>query len=122
MLLVVSLASFCGNEKKSLQNRPLTKDELYLARSYAKVADARDRLLKDPVSAESLFVQLDSTIDTLRISNTIKMLNENPDRWAFVFLEIEKELRASSQGENLEDTRGGSGTTADIEDNDERHQ
>lgn len=121
MLLVVSLSAFCGNEEKSLQNRPLTEDEMYLARSYAKVADARDRLLKDPISAESLFVQLDSTIDTLRISNTIKMLNEDPDRWTFVFLEIEKELRASSQGENLEDTRGGSGTAADIEDDDKRH-
>jgi hypothetical protein len=72
--------------------------------------------------ADSLFARLDSTIDTLRITNTIKALNETPDRWAFVFLEIEKALRNSSHRGNLEDTRGRTGAAADVDDNDKSHK
>jgi hypothetical protein len=120
--IVISMAAFCGKNEDPYQNQSLTEEERYLVQSYARVLHARDRLFNDPIAAESLFAQLDSTIDTLRISNTIKALNQEPDRWAFVFFEIEKVIRTTSHRGNLEETRGGTGTATDVEDNDKSHQ
>ncbi len=42
--------------------------------------------------SESLFAALDSTIDTTRVSNTIRKLNADPDRWLAVYRGIEKAM------------------------------
>ena len=122
IILAISLTSFCGNDEQAYQDQALTEDEHYLVQAYVKVSDARDHLFTDPIVGDSLFARLDSTIDTLRITNTIEALNEAPDRWAFVFLEIEKALRNSSHRGNLEETRGSTGTAADVDNNDKDHE
>lgn len=123
IILAISVSSFCdNNDEQNYQDQSLTEDEHYLVQAYAKVSEARDHLFTDPIVAESLFTRLDSTIDTLRISNTIEALNEKPDRWAFVFLEIEKALQNTSHRGNLKDTRGSSGAAADVDDNDKNHE
>ncbi|NIM19077.1 MAG: hypothetical protein GTO51_01685 [Candidatus Latescibacteria bacterium] len=102
---LVLLLGFCSNERKSASQRPLTADELYLIEAYVSVNSARILHQKDPLKAESLFTRLDSTLDTLRISNTIRALNVQPDRWAIILQEIEKALRESPYRGNLEETR-----------------
>jgi len=77
----------------------LSQNEVYLAESYAKVRQASDLYSVNAFKSDSLFAVLDSTIDTLRIANTIRELNLNPDRWVLVFRRIEEETgRRSGRG------------------------
>ena len=82
----------------------LSEDEKYLIDAYADVKRARSNYPHNPVVAESLFTVLDSTIDSVRIANTIRDVNKTPERWRFIFEEIENRLRA--QGSHP-DRRGG---------------
>jgi hypothetical protein len=71
----------------------LTEDERYLIDAYVDIKLARSHYPRDPAAAESLFTVLDSTIDTDRIANTIRTVNEAPERWAMILEEIEREIR-----------------------------
>ncbi len=73
----------------------MTQDERYLVDTYVNVIRARDLQSHNPSRAESIFSVIDSTTDTLRMANTIKGINGNPDRWLYIFEMIDGELRRS---------------------------
>lgn len=85
----------------------LTEDERYLIDAYVDVRRAGSNYPHNPAEAESLFAVLDSTIDSVRIANTIRDISEDPERWMVIFEEIEEQLRA--QGRRPGRTRGRSG-------------
>jgi hypothetical protein len=88
----------------------LSEDEKYLIDAYVDVKSARSDYPHNPIEAESLFTVLDSTIDTVRIANTIRAVNTTPERWLLILEEIEKQLRAqgkiSGQEQVKPDSRG----------------
>ena len=104
MIAVVLLSSYCTGPDNQTKITGLTEDEVYLIDAYVDVARARDRHAVSYLESESLFTRLDSTIDTTRIANTIRILNRDPDRWLLVFESIERDLK-SSQGRESEETR-----------------
>jgi hypothetical protein len=66
---------------------------MYLISAYVDVKHARGYYPHNPAAAESLFTVLDSTIDSVRIANTIREVNREPERWLLIFQEIERQLR-----------------------------
>ena len=100
VILLVAISSYCSPTEESQTASVLTDDEAYFVTSYARVAEARDLYGVNPLKSESLFAAVDSTIDTLRIANTIRSLNRNPDRWLLVFQGIERTMKTSSQGQD----------------------
>lgn len=106
VLALVVASSYCTNEKDRTKVTQLSEDEAYLVDAYVQVAAARDLYSVNYLKSESLFTLLDSTIDTLRIANTIRELDRDPDRWLLVFTSIEKKRKNSfSQGRGSEQTR-----------------
>jgi hypothetical protein len=99
-LLLVS--SYCTHRDKQTVNPGLTGDEAYLVDAYVRISEARDLRSVSCLESERLFVALDSTIDTARISNTIRELDSNPDRWIVVFRGIARALESDSAGNSLE--------------------
>lgn len=99
ILACVLLSILCAacNKQSEPAVRPLTQDERYLIDAYVNVIRARDLRGRDPSGAESIFAVIDSTTDTLRMANTIKDINRNPDRWLYIFETIDAELQASSK-------------------------
>jgi len=91
---LVFVSSYCTTRGDHTENVQLTTDEIYLVESYASITEARDLHSASRAKSESLFVSLDSTIDTTRISNTIRKLNADPDRWLAVYREIDKAIAA----------------------------
>lgn len=87
----------------------LSEDEKYLIDAYVEVKNARSYYPQNPVEAESLFTVLDSTIDSVRIANTIRDVNKTPERWLLILEEIEKRLR--EQGKQPGQGRRGPGPT-----------
>jgi len=81
----------CGRSSPPSE-KSLGPDELYLARLYATIVTARKAWGSDPARAESLFAVVDSTIDSLRIANTMRELDRKPYRWLLVYREIERLL------------------------------
>ena len=104
VIALVLLSCYCTGPDNQTKITGLTEDESYLVDAYVSVAQARDLHAVSYLKSESLFTMLDSTIDTTRIANTIRGLNEDPDRWLLVFESIERDLTAS-QGDKSEDTR-----------------
>lgn len=86
----------------------LSEDEMYLIDAYIDVKDARSYYPQNPIEAESLFTVLDSTIDTVRIANTIRDINRTPERWLVILEEIEKQLRAQGNPAARDRSRPGS--------------
>ena len=105
VLLLILPLSQCGGSEDTPEATGLSADEAYLVEAYSSIAKAWEHAGVSPLLAESLFTALDSTIDTLRIANTIDALNEDPERWILIFREIDKSLQMSSQGRQLEETR-----------------
>ena len=93
---LVMLSSYCTKRDNQAENAPLTSDESYLVDTYARIEAARELFGVTPSVAESLFAGLDSTIDRNRVSNTIRALNADPDRWLAVYRGIEKALEVQS--------------------------
>ncbi len=98
--VVVVCSSYCTTPDSETSIAELSPDETYLVDAYVRVAMARDLYSISPLKSDSLFVALDSTIDTLRIANTIRDLNRDPDRWLLVYQDIERRLKTSSQGQD----------------------
>jgi hypothetical protein len=102
---MIVLLSHCSDGGRQPKITSLSADEKYLVDAYTTVLEVRGASAVNALLAESLFARLDSTIDTLRIANTIRELDRDPDRWIVVFENIETILKQSSQGQELEETR-----------------
>jgi hypothetical protein len=102
VLALVFVSSYCTKEESPTLNAELTPDETYLVETYVKLADARDLHAVNYLKSESLFTVLDSTTDSLRIANTIRDLNLEPERWLVIFRSIEQTRSARSQGTESE--------------------
>lgn len=115
VLLIVFVSSYCTQPEEQNENLQLSPDETYLVETYVRLAQAQERHFASSLEAESLFAVLDSTVDTVRVANAIHALDKDPDRWLEVFRAIERALRTSSQGADLEETRGRPGATGQVE-------
>jgi len=94
LVLTIAFAlAACGNGEKQPDPTAFSDDEQYLIDMYAKIQHARSYYPHRPAIAESLFVQLDASVDSTRIAVTVKELNQKPDRWVYIFREIEDRLR-----------------------------
>lgn len=89
---LVLLSSYCAHRDNQAENAPLTSDEIYLVESYVRIEAARALSAVNHAKAESLLAALDSTIDRSRVSNTIRALNADPDRWLAVYRGIEETM------------------------------
>lgn len=105
LLALLVLSSYCTSPGDQTPNDLLTADESYLVDSYVRASRALDLHPVSPLESESLFAVLDSTLDTLRIANTIRELGRDPDRWILVFREIDKGLESASRGTGSEELR-----------------
>jgi hypothetical protein len=94
--LVLISASCNRSDGPDPETRELSENEWYLIEAYANVTHARSLYPHNPEFAESLFVVLDSTIDSVRIANTIRDLNSDPERWEMVFEQLERTMRESA--------------------------
>jgi hypothetical protein len=95
---LVFVSSYCTDDESQTEITALSEDEAYLVETYVKLAEARDLRSITYFKSESLFAAIDSTIDTLRIANTIRALDTDPERWILVFRSIEETLGVSPQG------------------------
>lgn len=93
---MVLVSSYCSHGGRQTENLGLSSDETYLVDAYVRIARARDLHSVTYLESERLFAALDSTIDTTRISNTIRELNLNPERWVAVFRSIEQAMESDS--------------------------
>jgi hypothetical protein len=96
----LALSGSCGRSSNPIEQQSLTPDEQYLVDTYIDITTARTFNTKEPLVADSLFALIDSTADAELISNTIDLLNSNPDRWIVVFSAIEKALKNRPPGEH----------------------
>ncbi|UCH82898.1 MAG: hypothetical protein JSW50_10515 [Candidatus Latescibacterota bacterium] len=94
VLLLVIVTSYCTPSENQTEIMELSPDETYLVDSYLAVREASDLYSVNVLISDSSFAALDSTIDTLRIANTIRELNSDPDRWVLVFRSIEEKRRS----------------------------
>lgn len=93
-------SAYCSGPDDQSRLESLSVDEAHLVNTYVKITLARDEYSVSYLKADSLFAVLDSTTDTLRIANTIRELNKDPDRWLSVFQHIQRQLRKAKQGES----------------------
>lgn len=95
---LVFVSSYCTNGESQTEIAPLSEDEAYLVDTYVRLAEARDLHSVTYFKSESLFAAIDSTMDSLRIANTIRDLSLDPERWLLVFRSIEQTMDAGPQG------------------------
>ena len=105
VIVVVTLSAHCTQTEDGSDITGLSQDEAYLVDIYKRATHALEQYPVTPLFVDSLFAVFDSTIDTLRIANTIDALNRNPERWILIFREINRTSQISSQGQTLEETR-----------------
>ena len=83
----------CSKDNPSQDQETLTNDESYLIDTYIKIIKAENLYQSDSTKAEDLFAAIDSTLDSLRIANTISSLNKKPDRWVNIFRILNEKLK-----------------------------
>lgn len=93
------MSSYCTHHDKKTENVRLTPDESYLVETYLRVVEARDARPLTYEKSESLFIVLSASIDTTRISRTVRALDADPDRWVLVFRSIERAMGADPDAE-----------------------
>ena len=93
------VSSYCTGPEKQTTNPELTGDEQALVDALVGVSLAKDAFYANPLESDSLFAHLDSTVDTTRISNTVRALEGDPDRWILVYEAVKERLQNSSQGQ-----------------------
>ncbi len=111
--VAVAIAS-CGRQGADrADSQELSKDELYLIDAYVDVLHARSYYPHKPAVADSFFAVLDSTIDSVRIANIIRDVNQEPERWVVIFEAIERKLRElAEKREESAHSRGAAGSKA----------
>ena len=109
----VAIAS-CGRQGTDrADSQELSKDEIYLIDAYVDILRARSHYPHKPAVADSFFAVLDSTIDSVRIANIIRDVNQEPERWVVIFEEIERKLREiAEKREESAHSRGVAGSKA----------
>jgi len=95
---LVFVSSYCTDGESQTEIKEISEDEAYLVDTYVKLVQARDLHSVTYLKSDSLFAVIDSTIDSLRIANTIRQLNQDPDRWVLIFRSIEQAMDTVSQG------------------------
>jgi hypothetical protein len=95
---LVFVSSYCTDRESQTEIEKISEDEAYLVDTYVKLVQARDAYSVSYFKSESLFALIDSTTDSLRIANTIRQLNLDPDRWVLIFRNIEQAMDTVSQG------------------------
>lgn len=95
---LVFVSSYCTDGESQTEIEKISEDEAYLVDTYVKLVQARDAYSVSYFKSESLFALIDSTTDSLRIANTIRQLNLDPDRWVLIFRSIEQAMDTVSQG------------------------
>jgi len=102
VLSLVIVTSYCTPNENQTEIMELSPDEDYLVDFYLAVREASDLFSVNALTSDSSFAAIDSTIDTLRIANTIRELNADPDRWVLVFRSIEEKRhrRANADDES----------------------
>jgi len=100
LLAWLALSGGCGRSTDPIEQQALTPDEQYLVDTYINITTARTLNSREPLVADSLFALIDSTVDAKLISNTVELLNSNPDRWIVVFSAIDKALKNRPPGES----------------------
>ena len=103
--VLVFASSYCTHKGKETENVNLSPDEAYLVDAYVRITGARDLHTVSYAKSESLFVELDSTVDTTRIFSTIRALNSNPERWLLVFRSIVRAAESNLEGVPSEQRR-----------------
>jgi hypothetical protein len=113
LAVAVAIAS-CGRRGADrADSRELSKDEIYLIDAYVEVLRARSHYPHKPAVADSFFAVLDSTIDSVRIANIIRDVNQEPERWVVMFEEIERKLQElAEKREESARSRGAAGPEA----------
>lgn len=104
----VIVVGSCGGDGDRTEQTPFSEDESYLIEAYIQIKHAGSKYRYQQAVAESLFTRLDSTIDSVRIANTIRTINQTPERWGAIFQKIEDNLRAEAEKKKLEESGGGS--------------
>jgi len=94
--LALATGSCEGGDGDGTGPLALSEDEKYLIDAYVDIKHARSNYPHNPVVAESLFTELDSTIDSVRIANTIRTINSEADRWEKIFEQLERTMRESA--------------------------
>ena len=94
--LLISHAA-CTDKGSQLEQSKMSDDEKYLVLIYAQLRYAESFYPDQPEIAESLFTKMHSSMDSVRIANTITELNKTPNRWVLVFREIEEMLEEASK-------------------------
>ena len=95
--LALATGSCEGGDGDGTGPLALSEDEKYLIDAYVDIKHARSNYPHNPVVAESLFTELDSTIDSVRIANTIRTVNQEPERWLAIYEEIEQLLQGRDE-------------------------
>ena len=95
VLLISHMA--CTDKGNQVEQPETSDDEKYLILIYAQLRYAESFYPDQPAVAESLFTKMHSSIDSVRIANTITELNKTPNRWVLIFREIEEMLKVASK-------------------------
>lgn len=96
---MVFVSSYCTQNNKKTENVQLSQDETYLVQAYLRLAEARDARSVTYETSESLFVALGASIDTARVSRTIRALDADPERWILIFRNIERAMGSEPEAE-----------------------
>lgn len=111
----VTIASCGRQEADRADSQELSKDEIYLIDAYVEILRARSYYPHKPAVADSFFAVLDSTIDSGRIANIIRDVNQEPERWVVIFEEIERKLLGiAEKREESAHSRGVAGSKAGL--------
>ncbi len=125
MTLLIAVAGCaiiaCDRKSDQLEFEQFSTDETFLIDAYVEVKRAGSYYPYQAAIAESLFVGLTGSIDTLRVARVIATLNENPDRWVDIYEEIEERLREIAREKELKRSGTHTRTPAQVEKNDKDH-
>ncbi len=102
---LIALILSCGAEKQPPPSS-LSPDELYLVDAYVRVRRAGAIFTTQRAVGDSLLAELAGDVDTLRVARTVASLNARPERWVFVFENIERRLTGSPDSTETSEPTG----------------
>lgn len=101
--VLVATVICCSAGEKS-PDTSLSADERFLVEAYVRVRRAGAMLPNQPEAGDSVLAHLAGEVDTVRVARVIAALNATPERWTFIYQQIEEALGAST-GARSESTR-----------------